>query len=191
MQTHQVTNAAVRRVRRRHRLCHRRRTTAGSRRLSRAPRRRTCSPARWCSAAPPGPSTCATSTSGGPGHRAPAGITRAARGRRPRNRERPSRRARRVRRRCGVRGVGRPRAAHRGRVGGRRPRRPRRRRLHLGRRARTARPAAGQLLARRVPVSARHRLRTDDARSAASRPTVRAVRHGRQRVGVDHRLVRR
>ena len=36
--------------------------------------------------------------------------------------------------------------------------------LHLGRRTRTTRPAAGQLLARRIPVPARHRLRPDRAR---------------------------
>ena len=62
-------------------------------------------------------------------------------------------------------------AADRGAVGGRRPRRPARGDLHLGRRAGARRAAAGQLLARRVPVSARHGLRVDAAGGLASPPT--------------------
>ena len=42
-------------------------------RTSPARHRRTCSPARWCSPRPAGRWTCATSASGGPGPRAPAG----------------------------------------------------------------------------------------------------------------------
>ena len=75
---------------------------------------------------------------------------------------------RHARRRRGVRGLGRRRAAHRGRVGVRRARRPRRRRVRLGRRGR---PAARQPLGRRVPLAGppRHL-----ARRLVRRPTATA-----------------
>ena len=72
---------------------------------------------------------------------------------------RPSGGARRLRGRRGLCAVGGSRAADRGGMGDRGPRRPRRRDVHVGRRARAARPAAGQLLARRLPVAPRSGLR--------------------------------
>ncbi len=49
--------------------------------------------------------------------------------------------------------------------------------------------AAGQLLARRLPVAGRARLRDDRAGRLVRAQRPRAVRHGRQRMGVDERLV--
>ena len=72
-------------------------------------------------------------------------------------RPRPSGRARRPRGRRGVRRLGRRRAAHRGRVGVRRPRRPRGRRVHLGRRGPARRPDHGQHLGRPGLPVAQHR----------------------------------
>ena len=46
--------------------------------------------------------------------------------------------------------------------------------VHLGRRTRATRPTARQLLARRIPLPARHRLRASTHPSAASRPTATA-----------------
>ena len=101
---HQVTNAAVRRIRRRHRLCHRRRAAAGPADIPTRPRR-TCNRGPWCSPARRAPSTCGTWTSGGPGRPARRGgtprahvVDRQGRG--------PSGRARRLRGRRGVREVG-------------------------------------------------------------------------------------
>ena len=81
-------------------------------------------------------------------------------------------------------------AAHRGGVGARRTRRAGRRRVLLGRRAYPD-GAAGQQLAGHVPLG-EHRRTTGTwapRRSARSHPTATASRHGRQRLGVDHRLV--
>ena len=73
-----VTNAAVRGVRRRDRLRDGGRAAARPGRLSRSAAGEPRSRARWCSPRPAGRSTCATSASGGPGPRAPAGRTRGA-----------------------------------------------------------------------------------------------------------------
>ena len=70
-----VTNRAVRGVRARDRLRHGRRAPAGPRRLPGRAAPRTSCRARSSSRARAGPSTCATSTSGGPGRRARAGGT--------------------------------------------------------------------------------------------------------------------
>ena len=56
---------------------------------------------------------------------------------------------------------------------------------------RRSRPAIGELLARRVPVAPRARLRTHHRGRQLPAQRLRTVRHGRQRVGVDVRLVHR
>ena len=104
-----------------------------------------------------------------------------------RNRDAPSRRPRRVRRRRGVRGVGRAGAAHRGAVGGGRTRRAARSHLHVGRRTGTPRAATGQLLARRVPLPARHGLRDHAAGRLASPPTATACSTWRATSGSGRR----
>ena len=63
------------------------------------------------------------------------------------------RRPRDLRRRGGVRALGGQGAAHRGRVGVRRPRRARRRRVRLGRRVHAERRSHGEHLAGRVPLA--------------------------------------
>ena len=100
-------------------------------------------------------------------------------------------RPRRLRGRGRVRRLGRRGAADRGAVGARRARRARRRRLRLGRRARARRRPARQLLARRLPVAAGAGLRDDRAGRLVRAQRLRALRHGRQRLGVDGGLVRR
>ena len=65
----------------------------------------------------------------------------------------PSGHARRLRGRAGLRRVGRPRAAHRARVGVRRARRARGHPLRMGRRRVPGRARRGQHLAGRVPVA--------------------------------------
>ena len=62
--------------------------------------------------------------------------------------------------------------------------------LRLGRRARGARRAARQLLARRLSLAQRRGLRGEGARRLVPGQRLRAARHGRQRLGVDERLVR-
>ena len=99
-------------------------------------------------------------------------------------------RPRRLRGRGRLRRVGRRRAADRGAVGARRARRARRRRLRLGRRAGAGRRPARQLLARRLPVAAGAGLRDDGAGRLLRAQRLRALRHGRQRLGVDGGLVR-
>ena len=98
----------------------------------------------------------------------------------------------RLRGRRGVRGMGGQGAADRGRVGVRGARRPRRRGVRLGRRG--SRPAGGM---RRTSgrASSRGRTRSTTASPARRRCSVpaqrlRAVRHDRQRLGVDGRLLR-
>ena len=99
--------------------------------------------------------------------------------------------ARCVCRRGGLRGVGGQVAADRGAVGVRRPRRPRRRCLRVGRRLHTRRQAPGEHLAGRVPVAepGAGRLRGHLAGRRVPAQRVRPVRRGRQRVGVDERLL--
>ena len=63
--------------------------------------------------------------------------------------------------------------------------------LHVGRRAGAGGRAARQLLARRLPLAVRARLRHDRAGRLVPGERLRALRHGRQRLGVDERLVRR
>ena len=101
--------------------------------------RRCCTPGRWSSSSRRPGRSRQTSATGGVTCAAPTGATRTA----PRARSRPraaSGRARRVRRRRGLRPVGGQGAAHRSRVGVRRPRRPGRRRVRLGRRVHARRP---------------------------------------------------
>ena len=103
------------------------------------------------------------------------------------------RHARRLCRRAGLRGLGRARAADRGRVGVRGARRPGGRALRLGRRRVPGRPADGEHLARRVPVAepAHRRLRGHVALGRVPAERLRALRHDRERVGVDVRPLRR
>ena len=89
-----------------------------------------------------------------------------------------------------LRRVGRPRPAHRGGVGGGRPRWARRGAVHLGDRAGTV-PASGWRTtgtgtSRGGPIPATARPR----RSARFPRTATGSRHGRQRLGVDRRLLR-
>ena len=74
----------------------------------------------------------------------------------------------------GLCAVGGSRAADRGASGRSRPAAASTRDLHMGRRTRAARPTAGQLLARRLPMAARNRATAAPHRSAASRPTATA-----------------
>ncbi len=105
---------------------------------------------------------------------------------------RPPGRPRRVRRRQRVRALGRQGAADRGGVGVRRAGRPGRRRLRLGRQVRTGRQADGQHLAGRVPdrEPEARRIRSHVAGRFVPRQRLGPLRHDRQRVGVDDRLVR-
>src|SRR4051794_6832238 len=61
--------------------------------------------------------------------------------------------------------------------------------VHLGRRTRGSRTAAGQLLARTLPVASGGRLRRDNGGRLVSSQRLRPVRHGRQRLGADAGLV--
>ena len=87
--------------------------------------------------------------------------------------------------------MGRQGTADRGRMGVRRARRPRRRRVRLGRRVHARRPAHGQHLAGRIPAaeSRRRRLRAHLAGHGVSAERLRRLRHDRQRLGMDRRLV--
>ena len=125
---------ALRAVRRGDRPRDVRRDSSRRPRTIRARCRTCCSPARWCSSSRTGPSTRATSRTGG-------SATRGAHWRHPRGPgssldglDAPPGRPRHVRRRGGVRALGGEGAADRSRVGVRRARRARRRRLRLGRR---------------------------------------------------------
>ena len=101
-------------------------------------------------------------------------------------------RARRLRRCRGLRGVGGEDAAERGRMGARRPRRARGEGLRVGRRVPAGRQAHGQHLAGRVPVAepAERRLPAHLAGRRVPGERLRPAGHDRQRLGVDHRLVR-
>ena len=107
---------------------------------------------------------------------------------------RPPGRARRPRGRRGVRRLGRRRAADRGRVGVRRARWARGRGVHLGRRGATRRQDHGEHLGRAgLPLAQHRRERLPAHRTGRQLPAqrLRALRHGRQRLGVDRRLVDR
>ena len=136
-----VTNERVRRVRRRHRLRHRRRAPARPGRLSRARRPRTCAGLAGVHADARARSTCATSASGGRGR--PGACWRRPEGPASSIDDRADHPVVHVAHEdaAAYADLGRRRAAHRGRVGVRRPRRPRGRGVHLGRRG--ADPAAG------------------------------------------------
>ena len=84
-------------------------------------------------------------------------------------------------------GVGREGPAHRGGVGAGRPGWAGGRGLHLGRRGHTQGPAHGQHMAGAVPVGepVRGRLRRHLAGAQLPAQRLRAVRHGRERLGVD------
>ena len=99
--------------------------------------------------------------------------------------------ARRLRGRRGVRGLGREGAADRGGVGAGRARRARRLRLRLGRRAGGSRRAPCELLARRLPLAVASPATAPGAGRLLPAERLRPLRHGRQRLGVDGRLVRR
>ena len=111
----------------------------------------------------------------------------------PRRTRRASGRPRRQRRRRGLRELGRQGASDGGRMGVRCPRRTRGRHLRVGRRALPGRPTAGEHLARGVPSAepraGRVRRHLPGRQLPAQR--LRALRHHRQRLGVDERLVRR
>ena len=103
----------------------------------------------------------------------------------------PSDHPRCLRRRDRLRGLGGQDPADRGRMGIRRPWRARWRRLHLGRRVRAQGPDDGQHLAGRVPLAepAHGPLRGHVAGQGLPTERLRAVRHGRQRLGMDQRLL--
>ena len=63
--------------------------------------------------------------------------------------------------------------------------------VHLGRRTRTSPASDWPTTGTASSLSARHRLRQDHPVGSFPRQRLRPVRHGRQRLGVDHRLVRR
>ena len=104
---------------------------------------------------------------------------------------RSSRRAYRLSRCRGLRGLGRQGVADRSRVGVCRARRPRRRRVRLGRRICARRQTFRQHLAGRFPAakSRDRRLRAHVAGDGVSAERLRPLRHDRQRLGVDRRLV--
>ena len=145
----------------------------------------------WCSEAPGSRVDLRNPTTGGPTCRARLAPSARARELAQGEDEAP-RRARGVGRRGGLRTWAGKDAAHRGRVGAGGPRRPRRRRVRLGRRA-DARTVATW------PTPGRASSRSENLRSTATSATAPVgsfppngyglLRDGRQRVGVDHRLV--
>ena len=191
-----VTNAAVRALRRRHRLRDGGRAAARPGRLPRTrppenlqPGSLVFTPTRG-TGRPASPQPVVDA-----GRRARAGGTRRARA--ARSKRGPTTRSctSPTRTPQAYADLGRAPPADRGRVGVRRPRRPRGRGLHLGRRG-PAR-AAGSWP---TPGTARTSPGAAPARAAGSRTSpvgqlpgqrLRALRHGRQRVGVDRRLVDR
>ena len=140
---------------------------------------------------PPGTrSTCATIASGGRSRRGRTGGTLT--GRRATSCVRqPSCRACRFPRRACLRAMGRQGAPERSRMGVCGARRARRRRLCVGRRADAERPAHGQHLAGRVSAAEheRGRIRADLARHRVPTERLWPLRHDRQCLGMDGRLV--
>ena len=114
-------------------------------------------------------------------------------GQRPRRPRSPSDHPRRLRGRGRVRGLGRQDPADRGGMGVRGARRAGRGRLHVGRRVRAQGPDDGQHLAGRVPVAepADRPVRGHVAGQGLPAERLRPVRHGRQRLGMDERLLSR
>ena len=105
---------------------------------------------------------------------------------------RPSGRARRLPRRRGLREMGRQGFADRGRVGVCGARRPRRRRIRVGRRIHAGRPARWPTPGRahsRIENLADRRLRAHLAGDGVPAERLWPLRHDRQCLGMDHRLV--
>jgi hypothetical protein len=90
---------------------------------------------------------------------------------------------------CTYSAWGRESAADRVSMGAGCPRRTGGRRLRLGRRARAGGRDAGQLLARRLPLASRTWVRDHGPRRLLPTQRPRTIRHGRQRLGMDSRLV--
>ena len=162
-----------------------------TRRLPRRAARRTCSQARWCSPAPRARSTCATSICGGPGRLARRGSIRADPTRRSTSRiDHPVVHVAYEDAEAYA-AVGRPalpteaewETAARGGLD--------RRRRTPGATSPSGRVSGWPTTGTATSRGARPRIRPHRRRSAASRQRLRALRHGRQRLGVDHRLVRR
>jgi hypothetical protein len=150
---------------------------------------RTCSRAPWSSPAPAGRSTFATSTCGGPGRPVRHGGIRSvlAATSTTSGSTRPCTSPTRTPRHTPLGGSG---AADRGRVGGGRARRSGPGGVRLGTGAGGSRRSAGQLLARRLPLAGRPGLRRNGRGRVVPGQPLRPLRHGRQRLGVDDRLVR-
>ena len=148
-------------------------------------------PARWCSSSrgrrvDPGDRLHLVAVRAGSGRASSAGAGELDRGARE-----PPGRTRCLSRCGGVREMGGQGAADRSGVGVRRPRRAGWRGLRLGRRTLPGGPAYGQYLAGRVSVAEppQRRVRADVSGGCVSAERIRTVRHDRQRLGVDHRLV--
>ena len=182
----------VRALRRRDRLCHARREAGRTRTTIPARKPEMLAPSSVMFRKPAGPVDLAQSLQlVGLCRAAPTGAIRAARQARSRSLDGPSGRPCRLRGRRGLCDMGRQGTADRGRMGVRGARRAGRRRVCLGRRADARRQAHGQHLAGRVslPEHGRGRLRVHRAGRLVSAERLRPLRHGRQCLAVDDRLV--